>query len=95
MKTPGFTRLFGNRPRAVIGMIHVRALPGTPCYANDMEAIIDQALGEADTCLLYTTDAADDLLCVDLGGRRISKKKNKQATYATHTTADRINRLLS
>ena len=49
MKTPGFTRLFGNRPRAVIGMIHVRALPGTPCHANDMEAIIDQALGEADT----------------------------------------------
>ena len=31
------------------------------------------------TCLLYTSDAADDLLCVDLGGRRIiKKKKNKQ-----------------
>ena len=30
-----------------------------------------------DTCLLYTSDAADDLLCVDLGGRRIIKKKNK------------------
>ena len=28
------------------------------------------------TCLLYTSDAADDLLCVDLGGRRIIKKKN-------------------
>ena len=27
-------------------------------------------------CLLYTSDAADDLLCVDLGGRRIIKKKN-------------------
>src|SRR5680860_47257 len=24
-------------------------------------------------CLLYTSDAADDLLCVDLGGRRIIK----------------------
>ena len=31
-------------------------------------------------CLLYTSDAADDLLCVDLGGRRIIKKKNKQST---------------
>src|SRR5450756_2770585 len=30
-------------------------------------------------CLLYTSDAADDLLCVDLGGRRIIKKKKKQA----------------
>ena len=28
------------------------------------------------TCLLYTSDAADDLLCVDLGGRAIIKKKN-------------------
>ena len=27
-------------------------------------------------CLLYTSDAADDLLCVDLGGRRIIKKNN-------------------
>src|SRR5659263_755147 len=25
------------------------------------------------SCLLYTSDAADDLLCVDLGGRRIIK----------------------
>ena len=27
------------------------------------------------TCLLYTSDAADDLTRVDLGGRRIIKKK--------------------
>ena len=32
--------------------------------------------GEYRTCLLYTSDAADELLCVDLGGRRIIKKKN-------------------
>jgi len=30
------------------------------------------------SCLLYTSDAADDLLCVDLGGRRIIKKKKKE-----------------
>ena len=29
-------------------------------------------------CLLYTSDAADDLLCVDLGGRRIIKKKKQK-----------------
>ena len=28
-------------------------------------------------CLLYTSDAADDLLCVDLGGRRIIKQQTK------------------
>ncbi len=29
-------------------------------------------------CLLYTSDAADDMQCVDLGGRRIIKKKKKK-----------------
>ena len=28
-------------------------------------------------CLLYTSDAADELLCVDLGGRRTIEKKKK------------------
>src|SRR5680860_1886999 len=32
-------------------------------------------------CLLYTSDAADDLLCVDLGGRRIIKKKKKKKKH--------------
>eukprot|EP00828_Plagiopyla_frontata_P026157 TRINITY_DN3392_c0_g1_i4.p1 TRINITY_DN3392_c0_g1~~TRINITY_DN3392_c0_g1_i4.p1 ORF type:complete len:151 (-),score=8.71 TRINITY_DN3392_c0_g1_i4:10-462(-) len=31
-----------------------------------------------DTCLLYTSDAADEEDSVDLGGRRISKKKKKR-----------------
>ena len=36
--------------------------------------------GVHETCLLYTSDAADDLLCVDLGGRRIIKKKKQKIT---------------
>src|SRR5450756_2076054 len=32
---------------------------------------LDSQLEQAMDCLLYTSDAADDLLCVDLGGRRI------------------------
>eukprot|EP00831_Metopus_contortus_P074144 TRINITY_DN67693_c0_g1_i1.p2 TRINITY_DN67693_c0_g1~~TRINITY_DN67693_c0_g1_i1.p2 ORF type:complete len:125 (-),score=14.40 TRINITY_DN67693_c0_g1_i1:71-445(-) len=31
------------------------------------------------SCLLYTSDAADDTPCVDLGGRRIIKKKKHQS----------------
>ena len=31
-------------------------------------------------CLLYTSDAADDLLCVDLGGRRLIKKKKPKTS---------------
>ena len=30
-----------------------------------------------DSCLLYTSDAADDRSSVDLGGRRIIKKKTR------------------
>ena len=45
-----------------------------PARARDRQPIVRQLLN----CLLYTSDAADDLLCVDLGGRRILKKKNKK-----------------
>src|SRR5665811_1288165 len=34
--------------------------------------------GQPTACLLYTSDAADDLTRVDLGGRRIIKKKKKK-----------------
>src|SRR5450756_3146090 len=37
-------------------------------------------------CLLYTSDAADDLLCVDLGGRRIINKKKKKKITTNNTT---------
>ena len=33
--------------------------------------------GRADNCLLYTSDAADERSSVDLGGRRIIKKKSE------------------
>ena len=37
------------------------------------------------TCLLYTSDAADERSSVDLGGRRIIKKKNKRRKEARST----------
>ena len=33
------------------------------------------------TCLLYTSDAADERSSVDLGGRRIIKKKKKREVH--------------
>ena len=36
---------------------------------------ISRVNARAKRCLLYTSDAADDLLCVDPGGRLIIKKK--------------------
>ena len=40
------------------------------------------------SCLLYTSDAADERSSVDLGGRRIIKKKKRRtadASMQTHT----------
>src|SRR5665213_4121961 len=42
-------------------------------YGAALMGGINAARGEYVICLLYTSDAADDLLCVDLGGRRIIK----------------------
>ena len=42
---------------------------------SQINTLRQAAHDEYTACLLYTSDAADDLLCVDLGGRRIIKKK--------------------
>ena len=41
-------------------------------------------------CLLYTSDAADERSSVDLGGRRIIKKKNKLDVIHTCTRTIKI-----
>ena len=38
---------------------------------------VDEAQHEHEACLLYTSDAADERSSVDLGGRRIIKKKTR------------------
>ena len=46
-----------------------------PCYALfDVYGQCTQVSVEPTSCLLYTSDAADDGRSVDLGGRRIIKK---------------------
>ena len=45
-------------------------------------------IGIAYTCLLYTSDAADERSSVDLGGRRIIKKKNKEEQREQRNTKE-------
>ena len=51
-------------------------------FANqEVSTLIAQRMGpsaQLGICLLYTSDAADEEDSVDLGGRRIYKKKQKQ-----------------
>ena len=44
---------------------------GAGAIGGYMAVRIAAAGHEVSVCLLYTSDAADDLLSVDLGGRRI------------------------
>ena len=57
-------RVLGRGKRA--DLLRQRQVPGA-------EELIDQE----SPCLLYTSDAADERSSVDLGGRRIIKKKTK------------------
>src|SRR5450756_2461968 len=56
-------------------LVEVRSRVVGDCRAGDCGCglIRHPVSGHHDSCLLYTSDAADDLLCVDLGGRRIIK----------------------
>eukprot|EP00657_Telonema_sp_P-1_P010124 TRINITY_DN4416_c0_g1_i1.p1 TRINITY_DN4416_c0_g1~~TRINITY_DN4416_c0_g1_i1.p1 ORF type:complete len:141 (-),score=21.86 TRINITY_DN4416_c0_g1_i1:1-423(-) len=64
----------------VQGAFKFRSASGTDLACHDATYVsggyfLDMSFNLT-TCLLYTSDAADDLLCVDLGGRRIIKTKN-------------------
>ena len=62
------------RDRSYIGSIEGQTLalalagPLAGSFAGNIDAM-------ANSCLLYTSDAADERSSVDLGGRRIIKKK--------------------
>eukprot|EP00657_Telonema_sp_P-1_P005162 TRINITY_DN22341_c0_g1_i1.p1 TRINITY_DN22341_c0_g1~~TRINITY_DN22341_c0_g1_i1.p1 ORF type:complete len:157 (+),score=49.73 TRINITY_DN22341_c0_g1_i1:179-649(+) len=68
-----------DRPAVMIGS-HLDSVPAGGIYDGTLGVIAGvecvRTIKENSICLLYTSDAADDLLCVDLGGRRIIKKKN-------------------
>ena len=45
---------------------------------EEIVGIAEDDYEQSKTCLLYTSDAADERSSVDLGGRRIIKKKKNQ-----------------
>ena len=44
-------------------------------FVDHRQRLRGEGFVELDPCLLYTSDAADERSSVDLGGRRIIKKK--------------------
>ena len=65
----------------------IDAIEDSPLWADIFQGTIEdifdiQQKVSSKICLLYTSDAADERSSVDLGGRRIIKKKNYLYTYA-------------
>ena len=58
--------------RAALGRVQLGKL--------DANNVRRRALVHQYRCLLYTSDAADERSSVDLGGRRILKKKKEEST---------------
>ena len=54
-----------------------------------------QVLGIAYGCLLYTSDAADERSSVDLGGRRIIKKKKQNRNKTSRDMRLHVSSILS
>ena len=63
------------RDRAIGAQARVRVLAPVQHLVDQIEADQPGDVGQTDRCLLYTSDAADERSSVDLGGRRIIKKK--------------------
>ena len=68
----------GHRDEDCLAEIGAEGVAAALEHADDAKTII---------CLLYTSDAADERSSVDLGGRRIIKKKHNRETVQTSRTS--------
>ena len=80
----------GDDPAATVSAYNdaLAALDTLPL--DEKEAIVRDETGRLLACLLYTSDAADERSSVDLGGRRIIKKKtHRQCMSERNATTHR------
>src|SRR5674536_378065 len=63
----------------LFSLINIITLPDEANYSYQefLNVLLHAATSSTNSCLLYTSDAADEEDSVDLGGRRIIKKKKK------------------
>ena len=77
-----FSGLFANHDIELVPQFRFEV----PEAAEPHLSFVENALAKArHACLLYTSDAADERSSVDLGGRRIIKKKKKLTGDKTGT----------
>ena len=62
---------------------------------KEQMAMLEKEIELLSACLLYTSDAADERSSVDLGGRRIIKKKTHRTRLVScHISTQKDNRKL-
>ena len=66
MDRAGVIQAITGAPRALIGVVHVAALPGTPSGSLAMDAIVEQAVADA---LVYQTAGFDALILENMHDR--------------------------
>ena len=78
---PRVAGIAANNPAAVA--TRASAMPGliTESSTELSSAMLMNVFITPITCLLYTSDAADDTPCVDLGGRRIINSNTRGRLY--------------
>eukprot|EP00825_Cyclidium_porcatum_P011553 TRINITY_DN15933_c0_g1_i1.p1 TRINITY_DN15933_c0_g1~~TRINITY_DN15933_c0_g1_i1.p1 ORF type:complete len:159 (+),score=28.07 TRINITY_DN15933_c0_g1_i1:82-558(+) len=62
----------------IIGDSPIQSCKWDSLHSPDFKDKVKKLQEINNICLLYTSDAADDMQCVDLGGCRIIKKKKKK-----------------
>src|SRR5450756_3253458 len=68
----GSVHVDANQGHDIVSFVDVREGKARKLAALlEVEPVLASGHELFELCLLYTSDAADDLLCVDLGGRRI------------------------
>ena len=66
---------------SVVGVYRKRHLPNYAVFDEQRYFVPGTGPVALWSCLLYTSDAADERSSVDLGGRRIIKKKKEHARH--------------
>ena len=69
-----FSKRGENEEQFSVGVFGVCVTDKNEVYVSGVKNRSISRLSQSGSCLLYTSDAADDMQCVDLGGRRIIKK---------------------
>ncbi len=78
--------LFASKKKVLIGVIHLRPLPGSPCWRGNLEKVIQQAVQDARA---YERGGADALSIENFGDMPFTKGSVEPETVACMAAAGR------